>query len=740
MVQRRTGVGMAAIAASFLIVSGSPARGVSICDRQDERLVAWWRLDDGGRRVVAEKTGKHDGEAAGKLAAASGIVDGGLSFDGETGEVVVKDAADLDLGACRSGAGLAEGASPGKGAAAGKGEEPAEPGCGFTIETWVYTRAAFGFRPMVDKRGGEGAKSGYSLYLAHGDLAFSLGDGRGLKSYVSKSFVADGRWHHVAVTVDRSERGAGVLYVDGRAALGFEALAGSLDNTASLLIGGAAKPYPEIPPAPSGPGISAPIKPPSLIGSEGHFRGVLDDVALYARALSAKEIAVRFGDGLPWKCGERGGERGAYDVGVVPEHAGVCPPGSEYVSIYMDDEDDDNASAMSGWVGAMSQVVGDHVHGTRLGFCRVDGSQFHNLGHSNLINWQNVAYSSANAPVGAYTYSLLKLGSQCPNGSIEANVHIDNEDDDNENSWSGNIAPNIAFRNADLVFCMFTPSSGSSMMAFPDLGIAYGVLGGLTSPPALGGHHNFWLQTGTVYTDDEDDWNWGMGNEDNVTIPTADTQDDFSDFDSCLVNANHNTHFYLAKVRNAPCPNPCPTGGHFDGANCFLYAVPGNIPFVWDGSFYYGKVQDHPGSPCPHEVHDMLNGSSITPGFDTANCHIASANGGPNPFLWDDNYYISRSCTGCADPCPFGGTFDTQNCYMFTWPGVRPFVWANNGYYEPVWHPDGVCPHRAYNLAIPNGITPGYDSVNCMVFAGPGNGQQAFLWDNKYYLTRACTP
>lgn len=185
------------------------------------------------------------------------------------------------------------------------------------------------------------------------------------------------------------------------------------------------------------------------------------------------------------------------------------------------------------------------------------------------------------------------------------------------------------------------------------------------------------------------------------------------------------------------CTNPCPTGGVYDGANCYMWSVPGNEAFVYNGNFYYKPVW-HPLGPCPNVVWDMVNNTSIQPWFDGANCYIGSAGGGPNPFFFDGNYYISASAG--ANPCPFGGTYDGANCYMYTWPGVDPFIFDENMYYEPVWHPNGPCPHPVVNNWLQISILPTFDSANCLVQAGPGGNQTPFIWSNNYYLTPVCNP
>jgi hypothetical protein len=716
------------------------AQARSICNPSTGGLVACWKLDDAGKesRTIADSLGKNPGRPVGELVVEPGRVGHGLLFDGLRSYVEVPNAGSLAVDSCG----------------------PKGAPCGLTLEAWIYTNSDAGIRPILDKRRAvappppkpaQGATTpvkrrevrGYYFYIAYGSLAFQMADGAGASDYVSESLVGDGLWHHVAVTVDR-RAGTGVLYTDGKPVLRFTPRAGSTANDAPLLLGRTTLPNPKVPaPPPEDEQVAGTIEPPAVTGADGFFQGVLDEVALYRRPLAEKEIANDFSNGA-----ERSFQppprplAGTFDVGVVPETAGNCPAGSEYVTIYMDDEDDHCASSLTGWVGATSERITSHVNGTTFGFCRVDGTQFHNLGHFNLINWSNVTQSPAKATVGAYTYSVLKLGSQCPPDAKEIVVHIDNEKTGNLNSSTGNIAPNSqSTHHTNLYFCEFSPKFGSSMADFPQLGVAYGVFGGRFLPPAGAGHHNFWLNRGQVHTDDEDKQN----DSSNTYFAGYDANDDVFDFTAGVqVAPGGNSDFFLSLVKKPPCPNPCPTGGFFDGANCFMYAVPGNSPFIYNGAFYYARVDGHPSSPCPHAVWDMFHNTSIQPGFDTANCFIKSANGGPNPFLWTDahgtHYYISRSCLTCANKCPFGGTFDGANCYMFTWPGVEPFIWQGNAYYKHVWHPNGACPHVAYNVINGTNVTPSDDGANCVVFLSPGNGQQAFLYANNYYLTPVCTP
>ena len=169
-----------------------------------------------------------------------------------------------------------------------------------------------------------------------------------------------------------------------------------------------------------------------------------------------------------------------YDVGIIPTTTS-CPNGGALREIYMDDEDNSNASYVSGWVGATLQ-------GTRFRFCRVDGSGLFPLASASAVNTSSY-------------YAVLKMGSQCPNGSFQFSRYFDNEDNNNQNWTLGDIQPSSqSSGGTTLVFCLFkyaTPG-GQTMTSFPDFGIPYGVF----VDPAT--NFPLALQQGSVHTDDED--------------------------------------------------------------------------------------------------------------------------------------------------------------------------------------------------------------------------------------------
>jgi hypothetical protein len=202
---------------------------------------------------------------------------------------------------------------------------------------------------------------------------------------------------------------------------------------------------------------------------------------------------------------------GASAVGVIPisddimgigttcprESTSIFSATSELVTIFMDDEDDDNQTKWTdGWVAPNNNDpwTAFYLDGgnTTFRFCRVEGSNFKPK--------TTLAGDTANF------YAVLSLGTNCPTGSSRVRYFIDNENDQNINSSSGSIAPNTVgnpnYSSTSLYFCVYR-SSATTMAAFPELGARYAVFHtwDVTKQPGwvISKHAN--------YTDDEDDGN-----------------------------------------------------------------------------------------------------------------------------------------------------------------------------------------------------------------------------------------
>ena len=195
-------------------------------------LVAAYGLNAGSGSSVVDASGRgNGGVVSGAVWSASGRFGSALSFDGVNDWVTVADSASLDLSS------------------------------GMTVEAWVRPSKAGGWRTVVVKE-----RPGGVVYGLYGDQAGGrpLGqiDVGGERNAVGSSALPLNAWSHLAATFDGS---VVRLFVNGVQA-GSLAFSGSMAaSTGSLRLGGN-----------------------SMWGE--WFAGLIDEVRVYSRALSASEI------------------------------------------------------------------------------------------------------------------------------------------------------------------------------------------------------------------------------------------------------------------------------------------------------------------------------------------------------------------------------------------------------------------------------------------------------------------
>jgi hypothetical protein len=126
---------------------------------------------------------------------------------------------------------------------------------------------------------------GYALYLVEGKLGFQMSTNVNPYQYTSYGPVGSdlrgANWHHVAVTVDRDAADGLKLYTDGVLVLTNNPTnqSGDLSNTQPLLIGKNAQ-----------------------SGLNAGFKGGLDELTLYNRALGSNEVYSIYSAGAAGKC------------------------------------------------------------------------------------------------------------------------------------------------------------------------------------------------------------------------------------------------------------------------------------------------------------------------------------------------------------------------------------------------------------------------------------------------------
>ncbi len=166
------------------------------------------------------------------------------------------------------------------------------PGAPFSVDTWVMRDPAppSGHQPLLNKRYAPSVfgqpSHGYYIGLFNGNLRVELADGLGVTNSTvfqsNLSIPADGQWHFVAVTVQRTSANGGRMYVDGAAPFVFNASLrpGSLANAADLLIGAG---------YPTGG---------ALVG----FDGLMDEIELFDRELTPQDVTDIFLADVAGKC------------------------------------------------------------------------------------------------------------------------------------------------------------------------------------------------------------------------------------------------------------------------------------------------------------------------------------------------------------------------------------------------------------------------------------------------------
>ena len=193
-------------------------------------LVAYWKLDETEGSIAHDIAGDNDGTLNGEPAwqATDGMINGALQFDGADDYVSTPFILDPADGA-------------------------------FSVFAWIKGGAAG--QVVVAQKDGANWLCTDSL---EGNLMTELkGLGRGAAELLSQTIITDGNWHHIGLVWDGSHR---TLYVDGVAVAEYEQT--NLEGSNNDLYIGAGK----------------------TLDAASFFSGLIDDVRIYDKALSAKRI------------------------------------------------------------------------------------------------------------------------------------------------------------------------------------------------------------------------------------------------------------------------------------------------------------------------------------------------------------------------------------------------------------------------------------------------------------------
>ncbi len=238
----------------------SQAAHAQACVVPPSGIISWWPGDGNANDIQ----GDNDGLLHNGVTFTTGIVEQAFSFDGVDDFVEVTNEASFDF----------------------------ERTDAFTIEAWIKT-SSDEILNIVSKIQNTSPFRGYQLikHQATGE-AFGVPFGNRLYFFLvydssimirmaGSTDIADGQWHHVAVTYDGSSSAAGVqIYLDGV----LEGMNVTHDNLTETIQN------------------DLPLQISGREGSNTVFNGLIEEVAIFDRVLSLTEIQAIYTAGSAGKC------------------------------------------------------------------------------------------------------------------------------------------------------------------------------------------------------------------------------------------------------------------------------------------------------------------------------------------------------------------------------------------------------------------------------------------------------
>src|SRR5438270_3626579 len=223
-----------------IYVAGSYGKCRS-CDSALSGLVGWWPGDGNTKDIASGNTGLLKNGAG----FATAEVSQGFSLDGTDDYVEIADNPTVSL------------TGP------------------FTIDAWIKTNDNTSEHAIVEKYDGGGTNGYFFRLTSLGQLTLGVCDGSGCSAVSGSTQVTTGTFHHVVGVFDGSSLN---VYLDGNLDGGPNGSVAPTDGTNPLTIGARG-------------------------GSVGNFfNGIIDEVEIFTRALSADEIQSLYDAGSVGKC------------------------------------------------------------------------------------------------------------------------------------------------------------------------------------------------------------------------------------------------------------------------------------------------------------------------------------------------------------------------------------------------------------------------------------------------------
>jgi RHS repeat-associated protein len=214
-----------------------------------DQFVSYWKFDEGSGTTAVDSVNTNNGMLVNGPIWTTGKLGGALNFDGVDDYVEVADNDGLDFGASID----------------------------FTVEAWIYRGSSGIGHMIVDKR--DTSSTGYLMGVnSTNKVCIYLEDpNNNLKSITSATIINPGQWYHIAGVFDRDAQGS--IYINGVLdnSSDISSVTGSISNTNKLSIGWHA---------------------PGITSVWTYFNGLIDEVAIYNKALIPDEVQQHYKNGL----------------------------------------------------------------------------------------------------------------------------------------------------------------------------------------------------------------------------------------------------------------------------------------------------------------------------------------------------------------------------------------------------------------------------------------------------------
>ncbi|MHC4747465.1 MAG: BACON domain-containing protein, partial [Planctomycetota bacterium] len=222
----------------------------------DSNPVSWWRFDEGSGDIAYDSAGDNDGNLINGPVWTGGIIDGAIEFDGVDDYVNVNSVGELNF----------------------------ERTDAYTLSAWY--KGDVENHAILSKMDSPIGYRGYDMYIFSGYVRAHIINDWPFNAICETGTlypISDSIWHHIVVTYDGSSSSNGLkIYVDG-----MEEITTVEENSLSSTIQNS---------------VSFKIAARGGTSTTHHLGGLIDEVRIYGRSLSASEVAQLWEDGL-------GGER-----------------------------------------------------------------------------------------------------------------------------------------------------------------------------------------------------------------------------------------------------------------------------------------------------------------------------------------------------------------------------------------------------------------------------------------------